>query len=272
MRWFAVTALCTVLLLWGASSYAQTRDPELRAYSFVSELGGGAGLWVNPGAAGFNPTTRLGGYWTFDRPDGESWFTGQYAIGLQLKLLGFGYRHDEFSDPNGFAQGDAYTLALGLARGRDGLGVARVWRSVGPAEGSWEIGYVHHESPGVSVGLVWRDIGSPAVRNTVRREHIVGAVTLHPKVGGFSLSAQADYRTDGGDFRAFRVGGSLALLRILNLLALAQWDGEGDFDGFRIGVVVTQPSATLLGGAGLSSGGDARTATLGGDFESRPQR
>lgn len=271
MRKPIVALFCAASLSPAAAAIAQTRAPEIRNYTFVTEIGGAAGLWVNPGAAGFNPTTRINGFLTFDRPKGEGWSVGQYSVGLQPKVLGFGYRHDEFSDPAGHPQGDAYTVALGLARGSDGFGVARTWRTVSDADGSWDIGYVHHQDPGVSVGMVWRDIGSPVVRGIVRRETLVGAVTLVPNVGRFSLSLQADYRTDGGDFAAFRIGGTFSPIGSLDALALAQWNGDGDFDGLRIGVVIRGQKSTVLGGAGLNAGGDARTASIGADLEFRPQ-
>ncbi len=252
-----------LLLLVGASAgAAQTRDPEVHAYRFVSETGNGAGLWLNPGAAGFNQPILLTGNVTFDRPQDDSWTTGQYYIGGQSGAIGFGYRHDEFSDPEGFSQGDAYTLALGVAQGNDGLGVSRTWRTVGPAEGSWDIGAVHR-APKFSIGLVWRDIGSPDVRGVKRRSRLVSAFSVRPSETPTTVSIQVDYQLDGSEFRAFRFGGRIGLLQAVSALALAEWDGDGDFEGFRIGVVLRQGRATLSGGAGLSSGGDASTANLG---------
>lgn len=261
MRTLIASTLC---LLSAGPAAAQWRAPEVQAYRFVSDAGGGAGLWVNPGGAGFNMMTRLLGDVTFDRPDEGSWSTGQYMVGLQWKIAGFGYQHDEFQpSEDGFSQSDSYILAIGVAQGRNGLGVARTWRSVGATEGSWEVGWLSYAGSGLSAGLVWRDIGSPTVRDTTLREQLVGAVSLRPQGSLFSISLQGAYQTDGGDFRAFRIGGTIGLVEKLLASASAEWNGDGDFEGFRLGLAFGHKAAVFTAGAGLASGGDARTANLG---------
>jgi hypothetical protein len=254
------------LLLAAGPALGQTRDPEPRAYSFVSGTGYGAALWVNPGAAGFNRAVYLLGDMTWDRPeDGGDWSVGQYTVGMHSRVMAFGYRHDEFEAGG---QGDAYTVALGLAQGRNGIGVSRTWRAVGDVEGSWEIGYVNHGVSGVSVGLVWRDIGSPEVRDTVRYERLIGGVTYRPPTTHVSVSAQGDYRLDGGRFDGFRVGGALLILSSLDAFVLAEWDGDGDFAAFRLGASVARGRARLFGAAGLDSGGDVRSGSAGLTYRS----
>jgi hypothetical protein len=264
--------LTSVLVLGATPLAGQVREPEVDSYSFVSEAPNVYGFWVNAGATALSERSWIAGHVTFDRPASAGWSAGQYMLGLQAGPVAFGYRHDEFEGADGFAQGDAYTVALGFETGRSGLGVSRTWRTVGATEGSWEIGWVNRSESGVSVGLVWRDIGSPQVRDTIRRERLVGALTYRPALRAFSLSVQADYRLDGREFRAFRVGGSLRLTLPIEALALAEWDGDGDFRGFRLGVVVRQRTAVLTAGAGLDSAGDARTASAGAVLESQGTR
>lgn len=240
----------------------QTREPEIARYRFVSDAAT-AGLWVNPGASGFNRRVKLIGHYTWNRPREEGWTTAQYLVGLQSGVVGFGYRHDEFDGDGPFSQGDAYTVSVGIADARTGLGLSRTWRTVGPTEGSWELGALARASDRVILGLVWRDIGSPDVRGVTRESRLLGAVTLAPPNGRFSLSAQADYRTGEGDFRAFRVGGAAAVLAVIDGLAVAEWDGDGDFLGLSLGVQIRQSTGAALGVVGLDSSGDARAASAG---------
>jgi len=251
---------------------AQTRAPEVQAYAFVSELGGPAALWVNPAAAHFDRPSRLSGHISVDRPEDGDWSLGQYMLGVQAGYVSFGYRHDEFDMPGGYAQGDAYRLALGLVAGSVGLGVSRTWQTVGMAESSWELGWVYASASGLTAGLVWRDIGTPAVRDTVQYERLIGAFTFRPRRGPFAISLQADYQTDASEFRAFRVGGRFAFLRVLDGIASAQWDGAGDFEGFRIGLALRHQTAAATAAAGFSKGGDARTASAGLALESPHRR
>lgn len=254
------------LLMAATPAVAQYRVPEPQTYRFVSEFGNAAGVWVNPGASGFFKATLLTGHITFDRP-GERWGMGQYLIGFQWGPAGFGYEHDEFDDPDGFAQSDNYTVSLGMAGRGNGLGVSRTWRTVGDAQGSWNVGYSFVSESGVSFGLVYRDIGSSVVRDTTLDARIVAAVTFREKwTEKFSLSLQGDYRTSAGDFRAIRAGATLKLLDAVELLAAAQWNGDGDFDGFRVGLYLKGKSMMATGVAGMQSDGDVRTGNLGLSF------
>lgn len=251
---------------------AQTREPEVQAYGFVSELGSPYALWVNPGAAGFDIPSRLIGHVTFNRPEDGDWSLGQYMLGVQAGYASFGYRHDEFDLPGGKSQGDAYRVVLGLAARSVGLGLSRTWHTVGEAESSWELGWIYASASGLTAGLVWRDIGSPEVRDTVEYERLIGGFTFRPQRGPFAISLQADYQADGGEFRAFRVGGRFAFLELLDGFALAEWDGAGDFEGFRIGLALRHQTATASAAAGLSKGGDARTASAGLALDSPHRR
>lgn len=243
---------------------AQVRDPEPRQYQFVSDVGGATALWVNPGALAFQRQLDVVGHVTWNRPEEGDWSAGQYLLGLHVKVLGLGYRHDEFAPPRSVAQGDAYTLALGYASEGTGIGVSRTWHRGGdPHDGSWELGLAYQAGPQVSVGLVWRDLGDPAARDTVRPERLVGALTFRPTGTNLSISAQADFLTGPDDFRDFRIGGTFRLLPTLQALAVAAWDGDGDFHGIWFGGRVVFGSAVGVGVAGLDSGGDARTANLG---------
>ncbi len=281
LRTKAFSSLIILAVTLSASSaVAQTRDPALSAYRFVSDLGFGSGVWVNPAASGFNRrTNRLLGHATWDRPEDQGWSLGQYLISLQWSIVGFGYRHDEFEELAGsFSQGDAYTLSGGFATSRSGIGVSRTWRTVGPAEGSWEIGWLLL-SPQITAGLVWRDIGSPDVRGTKRPERVVGGLTYVAVPERLHLSLQADFLTGDGEFDAFRVGGRYTLLRrtlgavrLLDAVVLADWGGDGDFQGFALGVMLRHGAGLAAGVGELDSGGDLRGASLGVDFETTPQR
>lgn len=218
---------------------------------------------MNPGAAGFNRRVTIVAHYTWDRPHDEGWTTGQYLIGLQSGVLGFGYRHDEFDGAGEFAQGDAYTVTAGLAGDRMGVGVSRTWRTVGPTEGSWDVGGMLRASDQITAGLVWRDIGTPEVRDTTRESRLIGALTASPRTSPLWFAGQIDYRTAEGDFRAFRIGGGAAIVDVVDALAVAEWDGDGDFLAFMIGITIKQPTGSALGVARLGSDGDARAASVG---------
>lgn len=274
----AFLILISGLTLSASFAFAQTRDPALHDYRFVSDLGYASGVWVNPAASGFSRRNQLLGHATWNRPEAQSWSLSQFLISLQWSIVGFGYRHDEFDElEGGYSQGDAYTLSAGFASSRSGIGVSRIWRTVGPAEGSWEIGWLL-TSPQVTAGLVWRDIGSADVRGIRRRERLVGGLSYVAVPDRLRLSLQADFLTGDAEFDAFRIGGRYTLvrstvgtIRVLDAMLLADWAGDGDFQGLAVGVMVRHEMGVAAGVGELDASGDLRGASLGADFETMPQ-
>jgi hypothetical protein len=263
--------LLLALVLRATPAAGQVRQPALQEYRFVSEAGYASAIWVNPGASGFNRPIHLIGHMTGDRPEGSDWSLAQYLIGFQWEVVSFGYQHDEFSGV-GFEDGDAYTVSGGVESGGNGIGVSYTWRTVGQADGNFDVGWLYQGGGNASLGVVWQNIGAPEVRDTTLDEQLVAGVTARPSEGRFGLSLQAAYRTKKKDFGAFRIGGTLTLMRSLQALALVQWSGDGDFEGFMIGAIWRGRSMVAGGAIGLSSGGDARTASGGLDFWSQRQR
>ena len=250
---------------------AQTREPDVNNYRLVSDLTHAMVMWVNPAGLGLTRRrTSLMGHVTWERPEDRDWALAQYMVGFQARIIGFGYHHDEFSG-RGFSQGDAYTLAAGIGRTNTSFGVSRTWYTVGESEGSWVLGAGTTSQTAV-VGLVWRDIGSPQVRDSVRAERLIAAVTLRPSASPLTVSAEMDLLLDGKDLRVFRVGGGLTLMRKVRAQALIGWDGDGDFQGFVISAQLRMSEGTAVGAARLDAGGDAGAGSLGIDFSRQAQQ
>ena len=262
MRTPVLLILLAALLVRASPAVGQAREPALREYRFVSEPGFLSAAWVNPGASGFNRPIHLFGHITGDRPEGGKWKLGQYLVGLQWEIVSFGYQHDVFRDDG---SADTYTISGGYAAGTNGFGVSYTWTNPGQTEGSWNLGWLI-VSENASAGIVFRDLGSPQVRDSTLHERLVGAATFRPSEGTFGFSVQLDYRTKLKNFNAFRIGGNLTVAKTFDILALAQWNGDGDFDGFMIGAILRGQSVAASGVIGLESGGDAGTANVGLDF------
>jgi hypothetical protein len=262
MRTPVLLILLAALLARASPGAGQSRESALREYRFVSEPGFLSATWVNPGASGFNRPVHLFGHITGERPEGGKWKLAQYLVGLQWEIVSLGYQHDEFQDDG---SADTYTVSGGFAAGTNGFGVSYTWTNPGQTEGSWNAGWLI-VSQNASAGIVWRDLGSPQVRDSTLHERLVGAATFRPSEGTFGFSLQLDYRTKLKNFNAFRVGGNLTVAKTFDLLALAQWNSDGDFDGFMIGGILRGQSVAASGVIGLESGGDAGTANAGLDF------
>jgi hypothetical protein len=111
--------------------------------------------------------------------------------------------------------------------------------------------------------LVWRDIGSPEVRDTVRDSRVIGGLTIRPDAGAVSISGEADWFRGRGEFRAFRFGGTWRAAAAAELMGLLAWNGDGDFEAIWLGVRVPLGAGAATGAAQLDSNLDARRASVG---------
>ena len=272
-RRLALFFMGAALISSAASAGAQTRDPEAMTFTLVSEYGPPIALFVNPAVVGImRHRTSFMGQMTWDRPKDGKFKLGQYLAGLQAKMFGFGYQHDDFAPGHAFAQGDVYTVVMGGGRGNAGFGGSFTWRTVGDSDPSWVLGS-GYATRTTSLGFVWRDIGSPVVRDTVRESRIISGLTVKPSEGRFTLSAELDYSTQRSKIRTLRFGGGLAAARKFRFQALLGWDGDGNFLGFLLsGRMRLGKEGAAFGAAKLDSGGDAGSGTLGLDFTSSPSR
>lgn len=183
---------------------AQLYPAQAQRYLLTTDVQGERAVWVNPaGLARVAPS--LGADLTADREAGALRLT-QYGVAFLSRNLGLGWKRDRY--PGGVA---ASSYAVGAGSGNDALsaGVVRRWNQGG--EGAWDLALRGRATPTLELSVVWRDLGSPLVRDSVYRSRLVPAAGLRLAGGRFLAGVEGDVAPDFASVRQLRAGATLVL-------------------------------------------------------------
>jgi hypothetical protein len=219
-------------------------------------------VWVNPAGLARRPQANLAADLTVDRNGGQTRLA-QYGLTVSSRSFGLGWEHDRY--PSG-ATSNTYALALGLGDDTFSGGLTRRWNQGG--EGAWDVALRGWATPSLGVSLVWRNIGSPVVRDTVYRDTFVPATTLRLLGGRFLAGAEADLSSGLGSVREIRAGLTITLLARLRVSGRAAFSDRLERRGIAVLVELGAPTyrgtltALLPRGGGLGAVG-ASGAVMG---------
>jgi len=146
------------------------------------------------------------GEFALERGPLEDWHLSQYAIGLSSRGVSLGYHRDR---PQGQPSAGVWRLGGSANLGQGAFGTAVTFHDGGRA---WDAGIRY--SPGARLHLagVVRNIGRPAVRDSVLRVTLVAGLAL--QAGGWRVSGETvavERRPVAGYQLSYRTGLQLAL-------------------------------------------------------------
>lgn len=193
---------------WQAAAQRYPAQPA--RYLLTTNVSDARALWVNPAALTRGMEASLGGDATLDRTGGALRLA-QFGLSIQSRNLGFGWSHNRY--PGGFSAND-YALALALGDEALSVGATRHWFRGGLSTGSWDVAIRARVTPALDVSLVWRDVGSPIVRDTALHKwptSIIPAAGLLLFGGRLHASMEAQVEADLSGVREVRAGAVLAL-------------------------------------------------------------
>lgn len=214
MRLRSALGAAAGVLLWAAAcprqAAAQLYPAQPARYLLTTDVSDARALWVNPGGLVRGLDASLGGDATLDCTGGALRLA-QLGLLIHSRNLAFGWNHNRY--PSGFAA-NRYALALALGDEALSVGATRHWYRGGLSTGSWDVAVRARATPALDVSLVWRQIGSPLVRDTVLRRwpaSVVPAAGVLLFGGRLHASVEADLETGLSDVREVRAGALLAL-------------------------------------------------------------
>jgi hypothetical protein len=184
---------------------AQLYPPLAQRYLLTTDARDERAVWVNPAGLARRVEASLAADVSADRSAG-SLRVAQYGVSFMSRNLGFGWKRDRYPGGTG-----ASTYAVGAGMGDDafGAGVLRRWNH--GSQGSWDLALRGHATGTIDLSLVWRDVGSPLVRDTVYRSHLVPAAGLRLAGGRFLAGVEEDVAPNLGSLGQVRAGATLAL-------------------------------------------------------------
>jgi len=190
---------------------------QAQQYLQVTDAVDARALWVNP--AGLSRSSEASIGLDFTAADSLSGVrVRQYGALIASHAIAAGWEHDDL--PGG-TSGNTFAVGAGLGSERLGVGGTRRWyRGPGANAGTWEIGAHLHTVPALDLAAIWRNIGSPTVRDSILEETLIAGAALDI-VGRVRASADWQLATSGFVTRRVRVGLSLLAGRGVLVSALS---------------------------------------------------
>lgn len=235
----AAGALVLLFCGWGPA-LAQHRPAEVRLFEFVAIADDAESLWVNPSGLGIRGGSAFLSQTAFDvRGSFNAPRLRQGAWALRLGGVGLGYRHDRFTAGEVINRRVAHTYTMGLAVGDRtvSLGAAHNWYRGAERETSWDLGMLVRPSRWLSLGLAWRELGTPTVGGVPQTEHLVAGLGLRPWGEAITVAAETRYRTrDESGIDGYRAGVRWHMSWGMEGFTSLELDERGRFDQYRAGV------------------------------------
>lgn len=190
---------------------AQFFPAQPAGYLLTTDASDGRALWVNPAGLVRRTEASVGADLAIERSPLDT-RVSQFGLFAASRNLAFGWSHNRL--PAGASAGgnlperaaNVYAIGLGLGDPVFSAGAAKRWYRGDARSSAWDVATRVAVSPRLDLSVVWRDIGSPVVAETMLEETLVPAALL--SLLGGRLRAGVDWlvSTDGWSTREIRTG------------------------------------------------------------------
>ncbi len=252
---------------------AQMLDPEPRSFTPVSQEWGPQVLWSNPAALGVGDEGTFLGLLSFvpnpGRTDAEF---GQAVLGTRMGPFGLGVRRERLRPgvDEETIMGTGVTIGVGFGGESFAVGALNDQYRRGITSSRWELGVLWKPLESLTLGGVWRDIGSPVIIAREREQSFTAGATVQGLDGRVEGSLEVTHQNGGIEsYRSIVVGRFDAL----DVLAGLDVDSGGSVRGLRVGLGYSMGGHRGFGVVDRKMervGGDASGFTLGGIREMEP--
>lgn len=159
-------------------------------------------VWVNPAGLARRIEASLGADATVERRPGSARLA-QFGASVRSRNVAFAWIHDRY--PGSFGANN-FALGVGLGDETLSLGATRRWYGGPGGDKAWDIAARGRLTPLLDLSLVWRNAGSPTVRDTIYGASIIPAVAFHLLEGRIVAGVEGDLATDLHALREVRAG------------------------------------------------------------------
>jgi hypothetical protein len=171
-------------------------------YLLTTDALDGRAVWVNPAGLARRVEASIGADVTVERAPGTTRLA-QFGASLRSRNAAFAWSHDRYTGASG-----ANNFAVGVGVGDEALslGVTRLWYGGPRGDKAWDVAARGRLSTLVDVSLVWRNAGSPTVRDSIYRAAIIPAAAFHVLGGRLVAGVEGEFSTDGRTLQEVRAG------------------------------------------------------------------
>ena len=171
-------------------------------YLLTTDVFDGRALWVNPAGLARRIEASLGADATVERQPGSTRLA-QFGATVRSRNLVFAWIHDRYPGSPG---ANNFALAVGLGDETLSLGATRRWYGGPGGDKAWDLAVRGRLTPLLDLSLVWRNAGSPTVRDAVFGASIIPAAAFHLLEGRVVAGIEGDLTTNMGRLNEIRAG------------------------------------------------------------------
>lgn len=203
-RWTTLSLAATLVLAVACPRHAtaQLYPPLPQRYLLTTDAFDGRAVWVNPAGLARRIEASLGADATVERLPGSPRLA-QFGASLRSRNVAFAWIHDRYPGSSGV---NNFALGVGLGDEALSLGVTRRWYGGPHGDKAWDIAARGRLTPLLDLSLVWRNAGSPTVRDTIYGASIIPAAAFHLLEGRLVAGIEGDLATDLHALREIRAG------------------------------------------------------------------
>jgi hypothetical protein len=254
-----VAAALVLVVACPRRATAQLYPPLPQRYLMTTDVFDNRAVWVNPAGLARRVEASLGADATLERQPGSTRLA-QFGASLRSRNIAFAWIHDRYPGSSG-----ANNFALGVGLGDEvlSLGATRLWYGGPGGDTAWDLAVRGRLTPLLDLSLVWRDAGSPTVRDTIYGASVIPAMAFHLLEGRIVAGVEGDLATDLHALREIRAGATCLVGAGVAISLRGEFSPGFARRGFAIGVTLgaARARATLV--ALLPAGGNS-VQTIGG--------
>jgi hypothetical protein len=196
--------LCATALVMAVAcprqAAAQLYQPLARRSLLTTEVQDERAVWVNPAGLARRAQATLGADLTAERAGGVL-RVAQYGISLLSRNLAAGWKHDRYLGGSG---ANTFVAGIGLGDDQFSAGAAHRWNQGG--QGAWDVALRGRATSALDVSVVWRNIGSPIVRDSIYRARFVPAAGVRLLGDRLTAGVEGDVATNLASLYEIRAG------------------------------------------------------------------
>jgi hypothetical protein len=202
--WTGLGVAATLVLAVACPRYATAQlYPALpQRYLLTTDALDGRAVWVNPAGLARRVEASLGADATVERLPGSTRLA-QFGASVRSRNLAFAWVHDRYPGSSG---ANNFALGVGLGDEALSLGATRRWYGGPRGDKAWDLAVRGRVTPLLNLSLVWRNAGSPTVRDTIYGASVIPAAAFHLLEGRLVAGIEGDLATDLHRFREIRSG------------------------------------------------------------------
>ena len=235
-HWTGLGVAATLVLAVACPRHATAQlYPALpQRYLLTTDAFDGRAVWVNPAGLARRIEASIGADATVERQPGSTRLA-QFSASIRSRNVAFAWVHDRYPGSSG---ANNFALGVGLGDEALSLGVTRRWYGGPRGDQAWDIAVRGRLTPLLGLSLVWRDAGSPTVRDTIYAASIIPAAAFHLLDGRLVAGVEGDLGTDLRALREIRAGATCFVAAGVAISLRGEFSPGFARRGFAVGVTL----------------------------------